>query len=274
MFILQNDKTTKRQNVRNVKIKNQSFTLLEIVFTITIIGILRAICLPVMSAIKLSAQKLKDVSNLKAIAAAWRECAIERGWDIDSFDRKGTRGYQQIIFIEQLAGLGKTSPSDMVLNDPYIYISPGDKYASKVLKETICRFEDGVIDDNGPCFSNVSNALFTREESISYCLIINLPSDAPAATTPLAFTRGLCTDGAWDEQAGLYGSKGGYVVFCDGHVTWFGGDKPAKFLKWDQSGYTSNICEAVPLSLPQMRIGCAGWAAYRGKNPNVITFVE
>ncbi|MDR2372409.1 MAG: type II secretion system GspH family protein [Puniceicoccales bacterium] len=52
----------------NVKLKNKkSFTLLEVVFTITIIGILLAICLPVMSAIKLSAQKLKDQSNPKKL---------------------------------------------------------------------------------------------------------------------------------------------------------------------------------------------------------------
>jgi prepilin-type processing-associated H-X9-DG protein len=101
-----------------------------------------------------------------------------------------------------------------------------------------------------------------------------LPLNVPPATTPLAFTRGLCKDGTWDEQVGLYGSKGGYVVFCDGHVTWVDGSRPAKFLKWDQSGYAANICEAVPLDLPQMRIGCAGWAVYQGENPNVITFEE
>jgi prepilin-type processing-associated H-X9-DG protein len=246
----------------------------EIVFTISIIGILLVILLPAMSAIKLSAQKVRDVSNLKKIAEAWRECVITRGWEIDSFDRKGTKGYHWEIFIEQLAGLNRTSSSDMVLNDPYVYISSGDKYTSQILKESICRFENGVVVDNKPWISDVSNSLFSRETSISYCLIVNLPSNAPAATTPLAFTRGLCTDGTWDEQAGLYGGKGGYVVFCDGHVAWFDGSKPTKFLKWDQSGYTLNICEAVPLSLPQMRIGCAGWAAYRGKNSKVITFLE
>jgi prepilin-type processing-associated H-X9-DG protein len=104
-------------------------------------------------------------------------------------------------------------------------------------------------------------------------VVVNLPSNVPAATTPLAFTRGLCTDGTWDEQAGLYGSKGGYVVFCDGHVTWFNGSRPAKFLKWDQSGYTLNIREAVP-NTGQIWIGCADCGAYRGKNPKLITFVE
>jgi prepilin-type processing-associated H-X9-DG protein len=68
------------------------------------------------------------------------------------------------------------------------------------------------------------------------------------STTPFGFTRGLKINGKWYSSYGLYGNKGGYVVFCDGHVTWFDDDKPARFLKWDQSGYTSDIREAVPNS--------------------------
>jgi hypothetical protein len=44
---------------------------------------LLAIFMPVMSSVKLAAQKVKDVSNLQAIAAAWRECVINRGWVVD-----------------------------------------------------------------------------------------------------------------------------------------------------------------------------------------------
>jgi prepilin-type processing-associated H-X9-DG protein len=83
-------------------------------------------------------------------------------------------------------------------------------------------------------------------EVISYCLIGGLPGSIPLETTPVAFTRGLKENGLWDEKAGLYGSKGGLVAFADGHVTWFDGSKPAKFLKWDQSGYAVNIREAIP----------------------------
>ncbi|MDR1907111.1 MAG: prepilin-type N-terminal cleavage/methylation domain-containing protein [Puniceicoccales bacterium] len=107
--------------------KRKSFTLVEIVFTVSIIGILLAILLPAMSAIKLSAKKVKDVSNLKKIAEAWRECAINRGWTVDGVDARFATS-----FARQLAGHGKTSTSDMVLNDPYVYLSPNDKYASKV----------------------------------------------------------------------------------------------------------------------------------------------
>jgi hypothetical protein len=216
-----------------------------------------------MSSIKLSAQKVKDVSNLKKIAEAWQECVINRGWKID-----GKRGGEDhyLIFIEQLAGLNQTSPSDMVLNDPYVYISPGDKHASKVTKEAICRFEEGVVVNNEPWLSAPSNSKFVWGTLISYCLVLNLPSNAPAATTPLAFTRGLSRDGTWDERLGLYGTKGGYVVYCDGHVVWFDGSRPAKFLKWDQSGYTSDIFEAVPSG----RIFCSDWGSYKGESTKAI----
>ncbi|MDR2812725.1 MAG: prepilin-type N-terminal cleavage/methylation domain-containing protein [Puniceicoccales bacterium] len=249
-WLFQKCRNAEMQKCRNAEMqkkgkgKSKSFTLVEIVFTISIIGILLAILLPAMSAIKLSAQKVKDVSNLQKIAEAWRECVINRGWSIDGRDPWGT--YCATVFIEQLAGRGKTSPSDIVLNDPYVYISPGDKYASKVIEELI-----GFFDTNEQAvswkeaFSTVANFMVSNSHFISYCLMCNLPPHAPLNTTPLGFTRGLCEDGKWDEKAGLYGSKGGYVVYCDGHVTWFDGNKPAKFLKWDQSGYTNDIRGAV-----------------------------
>jgi hypothetical protein len=268
----QSDKATKRQSDKKVKSK-KSFTLVEIVFTISIIGILLAILLPAMSAIKLSAKKVKDVSNLKKIAEAWRECAVNRGWtfgDGDGGDFFVTES------LEKLAGCNQMSASDIVLNDPYVWISPGDKYASKIVKDVICRFDsnEGKVivaypQWNDSFFAKVNNSLFSGNYVFSYCFIAHGPiSNIPLETTPLAFTRGLCTDGTWDEKAGLYGSKGGYVVYCDGHVVWFEGDKPAKFLKWDQSGYTPDIRYAVP---PRSEITCAhSGNIYKGSNSKLI----
>jgi competence protein ComGC len=235
----QSDKATKRQSVKS---KNKSFTLLEIVFTIVIIGILLAIFLPVMSSIKLAAQKVKDQSNLKIIASAWKECAIERG-GIDQNLVNATG------FVQRLAGFGKTSVSNMVFNDPNVCISPSDKYASKVQWPAICKFVDGKLFYIADAWSKTLNlARGSDTRLFSYCFIANLPGNVPLGTTPLGFTRGLKINGKWHSQYGLYGDKGGYVVFCDGHTTWFDGSKPAKFLKWDQSGYTSDIREAVPVS--------------------------
>jgi hypothetical protein len=247
----------------------------EIVFTISIIGILLAILLPAMSAIKLSAQKVRDVSNLKKIAEAWREC-INRGWGFGDGIRSD---FWMTGYIEWLAGEGRNiSASDILLNDPYVWVSPGDKYASKIIKETICRWDPGeekVVAypgwDDSFFSHNVNSSLFSAHFIFSYCLIAHGPvSNIPLDTTPLAFTRGLCTDGTWDEAAGLYGAKGGYVVYCDGHTTWFDGSKPAKFLRWDQSGYTSDIRYAVPTNA---KITYAHQGnIYKGNNAKLITW--
>jgi prepilin-type processing-associated H-X9-DG protein len=233
--------------------KRQSFTLIEIIFTIAIVGILLAILLPGMSAIKLNAQKLKDQSNLKTIAAAWRECAINRGWKLDGIHPGGVRF--ATYFIEQLGGAGNgKSIEDMVLNDAYICISPGDKYASKITRaSSSCVFNPqngGSITTTGTFGGNGINdpALGNNMCATSYCFMLNLPGNVPLDTTPLAFTRGLREDGKWDKKYGLYGSKGGYVLYADGHVVWFDGSKPARFLHWNGEQYTSNIRETVPNS--------------------------
>jgi prepilin-type processing-associated H-X9-DG protein len=102
-------------------------------------------------------------------------------------------------------------------------------------------------------FPNITNFLVTKHCLFSYCWILNLPTNCPLDTTPIGFTRGLREDGLWDKDAGLYGSKGGYIVYADGHVKWCDGDKPVKFLRWDGTGYTNDIRYAVPSST---WIGC------------------
>jgi type II secretory pathway pseudopilin PulG len=229
---------------RHEKRKNLgAFTLIEVTFVIAIITILLSILLPGMNAIRQSAQKLKDVSNLKKIAEAWQEAVINRDWSIETTTA--------LNFMRELAGYGKNSTEDIILNDPSVYLSPGDKYASKPspTSQFITVFDDTdkVLIMGPPFLTRVTNPMINDSYFISYCLMCNhLSKDVPLATTPLAFTRGLNKNGLWDQKVGLYGNKGGYVVYCDGHVVWFDGSKPARFLKWDKSGYTSDIRQAVP----------------------------
>jgi prepilin-type N-terminal cleavage/methylation domain-containing protein/prepilin-type processing-associated H-X9-DG protein len=228
---------------RNKAQKRRAFTLIEIIFVIAIVAILLAILLPGMSSMKQSAQKVRDVSNLKKIAEAWKELAINRGKDMETVQ-------DPLKFIRFLAGHEGTSSADIILNDPSVYISPGDKYASKVLKETICRFDsdNNKVVSNDDVWSKPGTVLGLpwSKEIFSY-YFMNPPANVPLDTTPLAWTRGLTTEGTWDKTLGLYGDKGGYVVYCDGHVTWFDGSKPARFLQWDNKakGYTSNLLEAI-----------------------------
>jgi hypothetical protein len=104
------------------------------------------------------------------------------------------------------------SISDMVLNDPYVWISTGDKYASKVQNEVISKMVGTSIQWANP-WSGVSNFMVSGGHLFSYCFVCKLSSNIPLDTTPLWFSRGLTKQGLWDEKSGLYGSKGGYVVF-------------------------------------------------------------
>jgi prepilin-type processing-associated H-X9-DG protein len=160
----------------------------------------------------------------------------------------------------------------MVLNDASVYISPGDKFASKIKgKKVINYIYNGVIVWAAP-YTLVTNKIASNEHVLSYCLMINLPADCPLETTPLGYTRGLKKDGTWDEEIGLYGSKGGYVLFADGHVKWFDGSKQATFLKWDQTGYTHDIREAVPNDTWVSCLNYYAQAAYQGETAQVIIY--
>lgn len=69
-------------------------------------------------------------------------------------------------------------------------------------------------------------------------------------TTPIAWTRGLKTDGTWSTHS-PYGAVGGHVVFLGGNVAFYRNTKDA-FFRFDGKGMTSNILEALP---PGTRIG-------------------
>lgn len=66
------------------------------------------------------------------------------------------------------------------------------------------------------------------------------------ASTPIAWTRGLLTDGTWSKNRALYGDWGGSVVFIDGHVKTFKGGINGGLVKYGTNLPTSNILEALP----------------------------
>jgi type II secretory pathway pseudopilin PulG len=260
-----------------------AFTLIEIVTVIAIIAIVLKISLATYGSIRQSAQKLEDQSKLKKIAAAWREAAIERKYDLYLTKRNPGVSYADYgtVYAFRLAGESKDArfyPSTTVLNDPGVYVSSGDRYASKVVKPYLVKGTGGEgsfrLENFG--LSGITNGDFPLSQSSngvyrmlwSYCAICNIPTDADLSTTPIAYTRGLQDDGLWDKKYGIYGSTGGFIAFADGHVKWFDGDKPVKLLRWDRSGYTHNIREAVPADA---RFGCGSvWNNMTGEHSKMV----
>ncbi len=72
-------------------------------------------------------------------------------------------------------------------------------------------------------------------------------------TTPIAWTRGLQSDGTWTTFS-PYGSKCGMIVFLDGRVMHYHNlsDNGGQLTRFDGKGKTANIFEALP---PGIRVG-------------------
>jgi prepilin-type processing-associated H-X9-DG protein len=203
-----------------------------------------------MSSIKLSAKKLKDVSNLQAIAKGWKTYTVDNNFGIIPYrDIYTSFGFVHCLSGGGLDHSGWQGQERCILNDPYVYISSGDKYAAKVVGEAISG-PGGDANAYLEPYVRIKNDITPRMGTIplSYCLISGLSASVPLATTPVAFTRGLKANGKWHSKYGLYGDKGGYIVFCDGHVTWFDGSRSAKFLHWNGQEYTTDIRNAIPNS--------------------------
>ena len=88
---------------------------------------------------------------------------------------------------------------------------------------------------------------------LSVALVSGLSPDAPASTTPVAWTRGLQSDGTWrgasDTTPGAWNDEGGYIAFADGHVEWFvnlsGEDGSGALVNYVTKRPTKNIAEAI-----------------------------
>ena len=245
-----------RDTVR--KGRNQAFTLVEVIFVIAIVGVLASILLPGFQKIRKEAQKIEDVSHLKKIAEAYK-IYIERFGRMITFN--GIRMAESFAWgpvygndkgENLISSAG--SKENCVLNDASVYISSGDKYASKAVRTSVGSLNSSGTYDYGrwnewqnPWKNNKCVLGYGNDQPLfSYVLIGGLSEECSPETTPVAFTRGLTDKGTWDKDYGLYGESGGYVAYLDGHVRWFDGKRPARFLKPDKSGYSSNIADAVP----------------------------
>ncbi|MDR2812357.1 MAG: prepilin-type N-terminal cleavage/methylation domain-containing protein [Puniceicoccales bacterium] len=215
--------------------KKNGFTLVELLIAIVIIGILMSLLIPAVSKVMESARRAKGANCLRQIAMAYGQyCNGDvNGRNIKTSEQTG------------LAWALVLAKADY-LNDPSMYTFSGDSVATKVEKKSIV---NSSLADNkawGP----------SGPTEFSVYLIDNVPTDAPQSTTPIAFTRGLPTGNPakWPKTGlttGVYGDKGGYIVFLDGHVEWFEDlgktdEGEGKLMKWGGIGTTNQIEDTIP----------------------------
>ena len=96
------------------------------------------------------------------------------------------------------------------MTDPTFYFAKNDPQFNGV-------YPTAIVD---PSNHNQLDASFTTNRVLSFEFVGGLRmGDAP--TTPVAFTRGLLSTGAWDSSTAVYRETGGHIAFLGGNVQFY-----------------------------------------------------
>lgn len=183
------------------------FTLIELLTVIAIIGILAAIFIPTIGAVREKAQRAVDASNLREIHKA---ALIYAG---DNNDR-----------LPDPAAL-----ATLVTGGSPVHRWPGILAKNNLLTDASFHIAKNDILFNGTYpTAIVDPADATRRQLAADFIAAPLSwefvggvrmSDPP--TTPVAFTRGLQPNGSWHITSGVYRDTGGFVVYLGGNVVFY-----------------------------------------------------
>ena len=211
--------------------RRAAFTLVELLAVIAIVSILAAIIVPTTGKAITKARRAKAASHLRQIALAHATYTYD---DSGSFRQINVNdlGQWAVILAEHTG-----------LNDPQLWVVSDDPKvsASTATKPRV------VATHTGDSWALASDfAAFPK----SFAVASGVPANAPASTTPIAWTRGLKADGTWDAEKGVYGAQGGHIAFLDGHVQWFQNlsAQGGQLVNYQTGTPTANILEALPAS--------------------------
>lgn len=211
------------------KVLNKGFTLLELLTVIAIIAVLTAILFPMVSRAMASAQRAKASSNLRQICLAYVSYSHEGG------TLRSIRANTPNEWAAQLA-------RHTGLNEASLYFVDADPALEGVTQPS------SILADLND--TNSIEQTGFAQAPMGYAVASGLYAQAPASTTPVAWTRGLRTDGTWSPDS-PYQGKGGFIGFLDGHVTWYSSlSDPANPQKGLLTAYgtqqpTANILKAI-----------------------------
>ncbi len=203
------------------------FTLIELLTVIAIIGILASIIIPTLGAVQEGVKRSVEATNLRSIGQG----ALAYGAANDGFmpDPKSEKQPAGDLYHTWMAILAKSGD----MTDPKMYFSKIDKNfpAPKDIPASILKKDRVGVDDT------------MTSETQAWELIGGLKT-GDAATTPIAYTRGLTTAGTWELKKGVYADWGGHMVFLNGSTATFQGGVKDKLTSTTEEK-TSNIKKTV-----------------------------
>jgi len=172
----------------------KAFTVIELITVIAIVAILMAVLTPAVSNMLASARRASDANNLRQLAMAYISHVNEAG---------ATRSVSFSSLNEWAVALAQAGN----FNEPELFFAQADPSLPTTLPDRI--HTAGTVD----------STFATTALSVAAPTSVNL--NTSAASTPIAWTRGLNpSTGTWSTSA-PYGTKGGYIAFLDGHVAFY-----------------------------------------------------
>lgn len=197
----------------------QGFTLIEFMAVLMIIGIFSGFLFPIGQQVVHKVRLSKDAHNLRQVALSYL--------NLIQTSESSYRSFLDVVSMNdwaiRLATQGGVNASECYLS---------------VFSDKVTEYKN-IVDYQQHVLGNF------KDLQLDWVCISPISINAPLATTPILYSRGLnLAKGVWEEDS-VYGSKGGFVAFMDGRVEFFS-DLNNKLVNFQNQQPTSQIKDAVP----------------------------